>query len=185
MYMNFLSEIEPIVGGEVEIHNKSQLKEIVELPILAVCEGLWDKNIKTCLSSANKTNIGNVAQIVIDYDTLSDQNKEISERIGEKGTVHGTRVTNCIYLNLPISQDIEISFIAQHFMNLISQFKKQPLLWGYYNCDEYLQMITGNQTIKFENEDAKRETAIGYELYYDVENDRFYLSEELYQKSKL
>ena len=79
-----LTEVEPIKNSFKHILKKEDLKEVVEPPLLTACEILYDKNIETKSSSANKDNVEQgFAYIYIDYDTLSPANQEIGKQIGE------------------------------------------------------------------------------------------------------
>lgn len=99
-------DVEPIWVDSVTILNISDLEKIVELPLLEPCKELFKKNIRTIASSCNKFNalgldkygynerIGeyiksnfgmgeHYAWIMIDYDSLCEDNKKVLESIYE------------------------------------------------------------------------------------------------------
>ena len=54
-----ISEVEPIAEGRGRhVRTREELKNLVEIPLLATCEELYDKNIRTLSTSANKNDIG-------------------------------------------------------------------------------------------------------------------------------
>jgi len=133
----FITEIEPIGIQPVDIKKKDDIKKYVKLPLIASCEILWEKNIQTYSSSANRKNIGNYVHINLNWNTLSPQNKKIGRKIGKIGNDHEEKVVS---LKIPISSPNEkIENISNSMICLVSQFKKQKLTWGFYAIEEYLQ----------------------------------------------
>ena len=96
-YNKKIAEIEPIdsqevLGASTEyviVKSRDDLRKIVEEPCIAACLYLYDKNIFTINSSANKQNIGNNGTIGIHYDSLSEENKEVVKQLAKDGIVDG------------------------------------------------------------------------------------------------
>ena len=89
-----LTEVEPICESYVELLSRDDLSKIVEHPLLEACQCLYDKKIRTLMTSANRYNVIGLeklnqsvrkcyaygegyAWMWIDYSSLSDQNKEL------------------------------------------------------------------------------------------------------------
>lgn len=100
--VNSVEEINPIWADKVTILSVEDLDGVVELPLLNACKELFKKNIRTIMSSCNnynllgyekyandiKYNLTNTmrqlyaygegyAYIMLDYDSLDDENKSI------------------------------------------------------------------------------------------------------------
>jgi len=95
-YSKTIADVEPInsvdvlnYGGteEVIVATRDDLRKIVEEPCLAACLYLYDRNIRTVNSSANRQNIGNNGWIGIDYDSLSESNRKILEQLMSEGII--------------------------------------------------------------------------------------------------
>lgn len=54
---NLLTEVEPIKKTFQPIHKREDLKEVIEPPLLTAREELYDKNIRTISTSANRDNL--------------------------------------------------------------------------------------------------------------------------------
>ena len=80
-----LKEIPAILKSRnILITKKEEIKELVEEPLVKACEMFWDKNIKTYESSANTKNIKvGICYIKLDYESLSEENKNITSVYGE------------------------------------------------------------------------------------------------------
>src|SRR5687768_7262504 len=68
----------------VDVGQREDLKNLIEGPLLSACEELYDKNIDTVGSSANKKDVSQgYAYITIDFETLSARNQNIGRELGE------------------------------------------------------------------------------------------------------
>ncbi|MEI6237241.1 MAG: hypothetical protein WCP03_01400 [Candidatus Saccharibacteria bacterium] len=64
------------------IVDREDLKNYVELPLLGICEELYDKGIVTVASSANKQDIDSgYCSLLINFESLSKENKDIVQSI--------------------------------------------------------------------------------------------------------
>ena len=92
---------------------------------MQACKLLWQYNIKTYESGANATNIrGGHAFITIDYDCLSDHNKEIARRFDEPSNVDGF---NAITLKVPMTGRTSPTEINDAMLALVEEFEPQPM----------------------------------------------------------
>ena len=60
-----IKDIEPIELEGVIIKRKEDLRRVVEEPCLEACETLYDLNIETNMSSANRKDVGSYGYIYI------------------------------------------------------------------------------------------------------------------------
>ena len=81
--VRYLRDIEPISFAPGErVSSREELEELVEPPLLRACQMLFDKNVHTTVSSANKNNLINGrVSFAVDYGSLSDDNKKIVDRL--------------------------------------------------------------------------------------------------------
>lgn len=88
----------------VIIEERSELAQYVEGPLLSACEILFDKKIITVSTSANSDNIGSGAYIIIDFDALSQANKEIGLSMGGEMYFSEADGGNQLKIILPLTE---------------------------------------------------------------------------------
>lgn len=175
-----INEIEPIrESRDLMIKTRNDIKKFVELPLLPACEHLWDLNIRTVSTSANKNDIENEAYVNIDYDSLSEENKKIAQKIGE--IYKNNDETSTLSFKIPITGSTTINDVRDATDLLFKQFKKQKATWiPSYSLQE-IRKIYG-----YDSED----NTLGPEefsrkgLFYDNIGNKFYLSEEHFKKTQ-
>ncbi len=175
-----LSEVAPIEENRNQIiREKKQIKDLVESPLLLTCEDLWDKNIKTISTSANKKDIeaGN-ASIIIDFESLSEDNKQIARQYGSPVDYDNIKVVEII---IPISKETTVEELSQKAFDIASAFKKQPFLWAPTYTAEALKKAYGISPEETQYDDPSVWLEEGY--CYDAKDDIFYISEEHYKKA--
>ena len=123
-----LSEVLPIQKSlGLRIIKKEQIREIVERPLVAACEEFWDKNIRTHDSSANSKDIERgYCYIRLDFDYLSDKNKEIAEQYSKPYMDVGVQL---IELDIPLLGSESVQEISQKALDIANSFEKQPPTW--------------------------------------------------------
>lgn len=127
-----ISEIEPIEesggGAGAGFSKRAEIAQFVEPPLRTACEMLWDKNVQTVGSSANKKDLTTgKAYINIDYHSLSDENKKIAEQLGEVSeSFSGPVVT--VYI--PMTEQSTVGEIQAAAEALAAQFHEQPMTWA-------------------------------------------------------
>ena len=137
-----ISEVEPIAEGRGRhVRTREELKNLVEIPLLATCEELYDKNIRTLSTSANKNDIGyEYNGISIDFDSLSEQNKEIGKQLGR---VDFSDNINQLFIPIPVTEESTIEEIKTYAESLAHKFSKQPLTWSPTYTIEEMRQIYG------------------------------------------
>ncbi|OGG53553.1 hypothetical protein A2851_03890 [Candidatus Kaiserbacteria bacterium RIFCSPHIGHO2_01_FULL_53_29] len=171
-----ISDIEPIEKSGLNIATRAGIKDVAEAPLVLAIEDLWDKNIQTTGSSANKKNIREGrGTIEIDYATLSEENKTIGRELGTRSMMQGKEI---LIIDIPVYQNSTVREV-EHYAGLVaSEFEKQPLTWGYYTLGELRQGLGLGPD----------DTSVGVEDFmdsypYDPTTKRFYWSEELARKA--
>jgi hypothetical protein len=193
-----LSEIDviPKTFG-LQIINKEQIKDLVELPLVKACEVFWDKNIQTLESSVNTKDIGHEGYIGLDFNSLSDENKKVAKQYGEP---HQLYVNNpdilCIRIPIPIHQGETVEEISNRAIQISNNFYRQHAGWiSSVTLEEYLNTLEKNfgskypDMVKENKEKLTQPGAWEEELkrkgkYFDPETQTAWDSEELYKKSK-
>lgn len=164
------------------IKTKEEIKKYVEKPLVEACEMLWDKGIKTWESSANKEDFKKIgyAYIVIDYSSLSDENKMIADQSNDIGEAHDSEdLIKVIELKIPIeSADMDQEKIEQKAIALASRFHSQPAFWLPKFSLEDLKARYGYEP----EEEVDPEIFTKEEgFYYDTKEKSFYFSEDHYK----
>lgn len=174
-----ISEIKAIKETRGQMFKtRDEIAKHVESPLVPACERFWDLNIRTLESSANSENIGGDAGIVIDYDSLSDENKKIAKESADFLENYDGRPA--IHFKIPVTKETTLEDVKHQASAFAEHFRKQKASWipSYslsqmrktYDCDP--------NDNEFGPEDFINE---GY--YYDNESQKFYLSEEHFQKA--
>lgn len=134
-----ISDIPAIEEGGIEAVTRENLSELVEAPLLEACEELYDKNIRTVMSSANEKNVAGgegEAYIAIDFDSLSEENKQIALKFGETYIMHGSKSAPCVNLVFPVHSNTTVGDIRRMAHKVVAQFHKQKMTWGGTTLDE-------------------------------------------------
>ncbi|MEI8270689.1 MAG: hypothetical protein WCG45_04935 [bacterium] len=186
-----ISAIEKSRG--ISITKKEQIKELVEQPLVKACEIFWDKNIKTYESSANNKNIKEgFCWVRIDFNALSEENKNIGMQIGEQQ--ENNLGENTLEIKIPITEVATIDEISNSAIEIANKFQKQKALWvNPITLDEtisHYEKRYGSKYPEAVTEEKERLSQpgvweeecrkLGY--FFDVKTQKAYKSEELYNK---
>ena len=182
-----LSEIETIQeSSDQMIRNREQLTNLIEIPLLSACQELYDKNIQTLATSANKKDIGTgEIYIIIDFNSLSPENQEIAKQyadvvdLNEHASKWGKLEAVKIIIPVnPIDEKISVLEIKQEAEKIADAFKEQPMTWApKYTLEDLKECYC------IDSDDLEIwEDELGF--YYDREEKVFYVSEEHYKKTK-
>lgn len=175
----YISQVEKIKNTYgCPVINKKDLKNIVEAPLVSACEELYDKNIKTVSSSANKDCIEDEAYIIIDFDSLSERNKKKALGLGEK--INDTKGEANVKISIPITESSTFSEVEQKFNEIASQFEKQPMVWADIRTLDEVKKIF---RIEEDDTECKPEDFESAGYYYDKNSGLFYLSKEHFEKA--
>jgi hypothetical protein len=176
---NSLADI-PVIEGSTDkmIWSRDQLKTLIEGPLLQACEELYDKNIRTISSSANRTDIktGHV-YIIIDFDSLSEENKKIALHFDSPFEYGGSQAVKII---IPVSDKTTVDEISQEAIRISGAFQKQSASWIPKYTLEDLKMIAGISA----DDKTYDEPSAWKDFYYDPKEQLFYDNEEHFIKAQ-
>lgn len=128
-----ISEVQPIeINGYVAMPTKEQLKSLVEVPILNACGILWDKNIITGMSSANKKDVGGCAYIDLPVRYLSAENLEIVQTLPNIMRYNVSGREEVIKITYPVNETTTIEEVADYYDAIANGFSNQDILCGVY-----------------------------------------------------
>ncbi|MSU75974.1 hypothetical protein EXS54_00640 [Patescibacteria group bacterium] len=168
-----LSEV-PSIGRGGIVRTREYLSEIVELPLVDACEELYDKNIKTVMSSACGADVsgGRRAYVRIDYDSLSLANREIADALDAKSSSHDGK--RYVSFKMDVDEETTIRDVREWFGLLAGEFQQQPMNWvPRYTLEDLQKEYAGGTRAEFEGE--------GY--HFDSAENIFYESEEHWRKT--
>lgn len=169
---------------------RENLQVIVELPCLEACLDLYGKNIRTIESNGNlegSEKSSGIATIMIDYDCLSNQNKEIVRELCEKKIIDGITADRGRYktyiftIDVPMSRESDVFDISEQFKKISSFFVEQDVLYG----NRTLEQVHNDYKASY-GLDLSFDELISCELelgkVYDEKEQRIWDNEELLQK---
>ena len=174
--MVYLSDVSPICNSFCNILERKQISDIVEAPLVKACEFLYDLNVKTLDTSANQTSKGKTGycHVIIDYCSLSLENKKISEELGEIFTY--CESTKAVMFQIPLNDDSTIEDIESISLSLFKPFKQQEMTWvPRYTIDALRGVYCIPLDVKIVPSDFS-------DFFYDENSELFYLSQEHFQK---
>ncbi|MCI9177126.1 MAG: hypothetical protein HFJ28_00695 [Clostridia bacterium] len=212
-YNKRISEITSINSGDfgycteyVIVKNREDLRKIIEEPCLLACLALYDKNIQTVNSSANKREIGGQAYIGINYDSLDENNKKILDKLILDGVIEPLNLSDNpnkrggrdVMIKVPIFENDTVGKVSDRFMQIVSNFQQQDVLYGMYDEASLLESVVNiygellhpdeNGNVDFE--EVLNIITIAYGYVYDEELHTFWATQDLcdkhrkYQKEK-
>jgi hypothetical protein len=176
-----LIEVEPIYGVASVPASREGLAVLVEAPLLAACLELYDKNIRTIISSANVSDVSRgYAYINIDCNTLSEKNRHIANALGIETFViplpDGSEL-EVGGIKFPVTFSTTVEELSESALVMARQFAEQPMLWAPHYSVEHLQALNPQMEVE---ELIKAMLSDGY--FFEPNERTFYLSEEHYHK---
>lgn len=182
-----ISEIDAIEVEGVTL-SRETLKDFIEEPCLDACRHLYNLNIETTMSSANKKDVGDYAYINIATDTLSSENNqillELFEREGmenkfEVRNQHGSTPKKIISIRTSINENTTVEEVKRDFMEMISGLKMQDVLYERFSSDEVMQFIKEcfGQDVEIDDNLIQE---MGY--YYSADDNVYFHGKELLEK---
>lgn len=164
---------------------RSDIENFVAPPLLEACQILYDKNIRTLDSvwkHSEALDLGKVL-LVIDYDSLSEENKAIAETYGPIHQVgYQGQAMNTITLEIPVTPESSAEEIQKDANTQAQKFHWQPLTWApTYSEAGMKEFFLGDPNAPYTLEDIQ-EWVEDTAWYYDQETKTFYRSKEHYDK---
>ena len=192
-----VSTAEPKLGFQtfnIPISKKEDISNVVAGPLVPASEIFWDKNIQTTgswLNSVQGETAGGEDYIEIAFDSLSEENKKIANKLKDTDTnfggVKGVRIVLGTNLN---PQDAQ-----RKALEVANKFKQQDLLWyspvtlqNTINSLEADKKRFPNSAKEIDQEIERVKDTWGKDLrqdgYFDEATKTIWASKELYDKSK-
>ncbi len=173
--------------GNIQIESKADLAKIVELPCLALCEALYDKNILTCWSSSNKT-APRKSYVLVRYESLDDTNKKIADDLISKGILNdktqfesgnsAKEYGKSLYIGFDTNPDMLVSDISKKLCEMASAFVYQDIKYNVYTPQYLLSndpFFTGTKPFGFPSlKTTIRGDEYIYDSYYHDDKRRLY-----------
>ncbi len=161
------------------ITSRDEVAKYVETPLLQACLDLWDKNIRTLSTTANSKDIQTgLANITIDYDSLSDANKLVAQELGE---IMKGYTTLSVSINYPISRETVPSELSSRALESARLFKKQKARWiPSYTLDQ-LKRLTFISPDNHAADNPEYWKPAGF--YFDAGSGKYFLSQEHFEKT--
>ncbi len=104
----------------------------------------FNNNIRTTMNDAEcvsgEATDNGVCCLWIDYDALSNENREYADSLIEAGKAHfvDKEHVKTICIEIPCSKDETINEVSQKLEALVNGFVKQPILYGFWTRDAFL-----------------------------------------------
>lgn len=128
-----ISDVDPIEeSGYVTMPTREELARLVEMPILNACQILWDKNIITGMSSANRKDVGRVAYINLPKRYLSDDNVIVLESLPNIEEYHSDMTEDAFRITYPVSEESTVEEVSSFFEKTAGMLACQDILYGVY-----------------------------------------------------
>jgi hypothetical protein len=179
-----LADLEPIEESHVCPESKADLAHVVEGPLLSACEKLYDKNIQTFMSSANKKDlaIGSVHFIII-YEALSKKNKEIAKQlIAEKKAVlsqtHGFYQDITLAVDIAVTQESTWGEIEDQANAVADRFNTQRLIPEVYSYEFLSNYLSAAIEEDIGGSEAPPEYFEQHGFFYNKQSNVFFKSKE-------
>lgn len=159
------------------ILKREQVPNLVEAPLVSTCVELYDKNIRTLESSANTKDIKKGAvHFSIEFDSLSEENKQIAKQLG---TVMEADNNRYVAVTIPVGKDSYVKNIQDKADEIAHKFQKQKMTWApTFTKEQLVEYSYDPSWSQLDPEEISKRT--GY--FYDKKNSIFYKSEEHYHK---
>lgn len=184
-----IEDINPIESCSVRAKHRSELYDLVELPCLEACLSLYDKNIFTYWSNANKIN-NKDAEIGILYTSLDEKNKHYAQKLIQTETAYPEQGTwglhqgeQGIIVHFPIEKNATSEEISHKMLTLTEGFVTQDVLIGRYPLEDAQDLALKIFGISLDSARAiEYLEALGF--FCDPEEKLIWDSEELAQKHR-
>ena len=199
-----------ISGVGKPIKGERDVVYYAELPLLLPCLDLFKKNIITVANDTggcyddHEINEDSFANIIIDYNSLDEGNKEIAQMLVADG--HGKILDVLsgkeLFIEVPCKRNETVLDVSKRMMDLVNLFHKQDMLYGKMNDEDIDNFL--NFIYRYLSDDKKKKVfdilssgytdqnilqAISYSpysfmIYYDTEEKKFWKDKYYYDKHK-
>lgn len=171
----YIKDVDPIPESTKAVYSREDLEQIVEAPLIKACQELYDKNIRTIMSSANFHNINEGhGLITLRYDDLTEENKQVFAQLIQEGLAtilrdFGRSGSIAHHILVPLDENSTVQEVEAKALEIVERFLTQEAPLNSYTLDEMRQVHGGkNLTI---DEVLERDPLV----YYDAKSGLFCL----------
>lgn len=176
-----ISEVQPIEeSGYITMPSREELAGLVEMPILNACQMLWDKNIITGMSSANRKDVGRFAYIDLPVEYLSDENIGVLASIDGVEEVRDQAFQESLKVYYPVKEDTTVEEVKEHFESIANMLMMQDIFYGVCPLDSARELYQGY--VGCPPEENMTDEEIAEALGRFVQEGIIYDSEEVYKR---
>lgn len=146
-------DVEKICASPVAFLERKDFSKYVELPCLESCLYLYDLNIQIFSSSCNKIN-SNEANIMIYYNSLSEENKIIANTLVNNGLAKKSVFKNQEFITIVIKTNLDddINDVNYRLKSVASSFQFQDILYGFISKEQFIkQYVESKKEFKYNN----------------------------------
>ncbi len=182
-----IAEVKPVNDSRNQLLlNKAEISNIVDEPLVPACEAFYDLNVQTLSSSASFENLqieGGAANVIIDYRSLSEENRRIVDLMITEG--HGIMLPDydgrlAVKFEFPIDATSTAHQVKVVSIDLASKFVKQEMTWApKYTQKQIAGIYMSPEVNKMDPMELAKQTG----WFYSLEEGIFYESEEHYIKT--
>lgn len=180
-----ISDIEPIeVSANMLLKDEEDINKMIEEPLQKQIKEIIEKGIKPLSSSANKKDIeAGYGHIIIDYESLSDENKNIVRKEGYKIIEFGTKEKKtAIEFKIPINQTTRIEEVREKAKKITKELNQQPANWiPEYSIEKIMEFFYYDPSEKEIFLKEYQQNPSDFAGYYLDKNNKFYDSKWLFQ----
>lgn len=137
-----VKDIIPITKSPKEIITKQELPMYIELPCLEACLYLYDINVHTFSSGCNNVNYDN-AHIMLEWEYLSDENKEIAKTLVNEKKASLTNYNGVVYVTIMVNTTLndDVLEVSRRLLSIAERFVYQDVLYGYKSKEQFIKEI--------------------------------------------
>lgn len=136
-----------IAGWGCQVNSKNDVVYYAEPACLEAMLSLFSNNIRTtmndtacvCIDEEEKAN----CTIWIDYDSLSEENKEIAHELLSVGVAHfvSEEVSKTLAIEVPCTKEETVGNVSDKLKNIANHFIWQPILYGFYTKEQIIMQM--------------------------------------------
>ncbi len=119
-------EVEPLHYFSCLRFYREDIPRYIEQPLVEACRILYDKNVPTTLTSANREDIAyGAVTMFIDYGSLTPANREIACELGSVRRVPNSP-RSIVQIEIPIAADSTVGSVSADAVAIAERFEEQP-----------------------------------------------------------
>lgn len=136
-----------ITGWGHPINSRNDVIYYAEPACLEAMLSLFNKNIRTTMNDTTCVCIDReekgICTIWIDYDSLSEENKEIAHDLLsiEAAYFVSGKVPKTLAIQVSCTKDETVGNVSDKLKNIVNHFRRQPILYGFYTKEQMIMRM--------------------------------------------